>query len=80
MKRGNGVRQATCASCSGTGQVIMVSGEWARQQRRMARLSLREVARRMGFSAPYICDLELGRRPMSGGLWERYSKALAEKA
>ena len=38
------------------------TGRRAREARQKAKLSLREVARRMGVSAPYVSDLELGRR------------------
>jgi transcriptional regulator with XRE-family HTH domain len=36
-----------------------------RQTRLHHELSLREVARTMGISAPYLLDLELGRRTLS---------------
>ena len=39
------------------------TGRRARQAREKAGLSLREIARRMGVSAPYLSDLERGRRP-----------------
>jgi transcriptional regulator with XRE-family HTH domain len=38
------------------------SGELMRQAREKANLSLRDVAERMGVSAPYLSDLERGRR------------------
>ncbi len=41
------------------------TGEAARTEREAAGLSLREMARRMGVSAPYVSDLELGRRAWS---------------
>jgi predicted transcriptional regulator len=38
------------------------TGENARRLRQQARVSLREVARRLGVSAAYLSDLERGRR------------------
>ena len=38
------------------------TGRRAQKERKKAGLSLREVARRMGVSAPYVSDLERGRR------------------
>lgn len=49
-----------CPTC-GTGRAI-VSGEWLRERRKAAGLSLREFAARVGVSAPYICDIEKNRR------------------
>jgi transcriptional regulator with XRE-family HTH domain len=40
----------------------VVNGAWLRQQRQAARITLRDMAKRLGFSAPYICDIELNRR------------------
>jgi len=47
----------------------------ARAIREKAGLSVREVARRMGFSAAYISDLELGKRH-----WSRSKSILFERA
>lgn len=38
------------------------TGDALRQRRLKAGISLREMARRLGLSAPYLCDLEYGRR------------------
>lgn len=37
--------------------------------------SLRDIAKVLGFSAPYISDLELGRRNWSPGLLLNYENA-----
>lgn len=37
-------------------------GREMRLLRKKARVGLREIARRMGFSAPFVLDLEHGRR------------------
>lgn len=52
-----------CSTC-GTPKAV-VSGAWLRWRRREAGLTLREMARRLGYSAPYICDVELSRRACS---------------
>lgn len=40
----------------------MVDGAWLREKRKAAKLTLREMARRLEFSTPYLCDVELNRR------------------
>jgi len=53
-----------------------------RQQMRALRenkdLSVREVARRLGLSANYVSDLELGRRAFNTQLIHRYKQALSK--
>lgn len=51
--------------------------EW-RLHREVAGVSLRELARTMGVSAPYLSDLERGRRNWTEELEDRYVKALRE--
>ena len=46
-----------------------------RQLRKAHNISLREIARRMEFSAPFISDLELGRRNWTAKLALDYMKA-----
>lgn len=53
-------RNAPCCQCGSPQSVI--DGGWLRARRLRAGLTLREMARRTGFSAPYICDIELNRR------------------
>lgn len=67
-----------CSRCGGTGVEIddQATGSKLRADRqRLAGLTLREVARRMGLSAAYLSDLELGRRRWNAGLIERYREA-----
>lgn len=54
----------TCECCGGSGMKLDHShvGSNMRKLRRSKRLSLRSVADKMGFSAPYLSDLERGRR------------------
>ena len=64
-----------CSYCNGTGRVI--DATYLRNLRLTQGLSLREVARRAGFSVPYISDLELGRRPLRGELGKRLEAAIS---
>lgn len=41
-------------------------------KRQAAKLTLREMARALDFSAPYICDVELGRRHCTADLLKAY--------
>jgi len=68
----------TCPKCHGTGQVTddIWLGLHMRGLRRQAGHSLRVLAKRMGYSAPYISDLELGRRHWTPELIKVYSYAL----
>ena len=52
------------------------TGKNARAAREQARLSLREVARRLGVSPAYVCDLEKGRRPWNMQRAVRYATAV----
>lgn len=67
-----------CEWCNGTGERENAAyrGAEMRKLREAADLTLREVARRLEFSAAYISDLELGRRDWSEGLIKAYRNAL----
>lgn len=52
------------------------TGSGIRRERLKARVSLRAVARAMNLSAPYVSDLELGRRGWNHELLMRYSSAM----
>lgn len=71
-------RTAPCVRCNGTGEIENAAyrGQEMRKLRQATGLPLREVARRMGKSAAYISDLELGRRGWSGELIRAYQKAI----
>lgn len=51
---------APCPRCGSPASVV--NPAWLRQTRIAARVTLREMARRMSFSAPYLSDVEHGRR------------------
>lgn len=67
-----------CPRCNGTGTIPddRAMGAAMRQRREAAGLSLYDLAKKLGLSASYLCDLELGRRQWSGTNIERYEEAL----
>jgi len=67
-----------CKRCNGTGTEPdrTLVGNRMRALREDAGLSLRAVAIEMGYSAPYISDLELGRRLWSSDLIQKAEKAI----
>lgn len=52
------------------------TGYLFRQARKKAKLSLREMARRLKLSAPFVSDLELGRRNWTEEMAERFTDIL----
>ena len=52
------------------------TGQTARDLRVGNGIGLRQLARRIGFSSSYVCDLEHGRRAWSDDLVKRYSDAI----
>ena len=60
-----------CRHCGGMGKVVNPS--WLRYTRLRANETLRGAARRLGYSAAYLCDLEYGRRHCSLALADEYA-------
>lgn len=56
------LERRVCPHCRGRGETFVPAAGELRRRRESEGLSLREVARRLGFSAPYLSDVELGRR------------------
>lgn len=52
------------------------TGQLMREARQRAGLSVREMARRLGQSAPFVSDLELGRRGWNDKRIEQWAKVL----
>ncbi len=52
------------------------TGSDARNARRRTGRSLRFIAKKMGISAPYLSDLELGRRNWTDALLIRFERAI----
>ncbi len=67
-----------CPRCGGSGVVAddREIGKALKTER--GKLSLREVSRRMGVSAAYVCDLEHGKRAWNALRIQAYRKALTE--
>ncbi len=67
-----------CPRCNGMGQVTddKAVGEEMRAQRKARKVSLREIAKRLKWSAAYVSDLELGRRTWTNDKCVKYGKAL----
>lgn len=53
-------RDMPCNRC-GAPRVV-INGDWLRQRRLSAGVTLREAAKRFGVSAPYLSDIERNRR------------------
>lgn len=72
------MKMLPCRHCNGTGKEPdqLALGTEMRRKRVAAKKSLREVAIAMNFSAPYLSDLELGRRLWNADLMAAFEKAL----
>jgi len=70
---------ARCPACAGSGRVSSPVGVGRILRRLRGDVSLRRVAVVLGLSAPYVSDLERGRRNVSREMAMRYLKAV-EKA
>ena len=67
-------RTMKCPHCEGTGQLKLYDGAVLRAMREQAKMSLREFAKRLGFSPAYISDIELGKRRAMPAIVEVYKK------
>ena len=67
-----------CQHCKGTGKQLnqRAVGAEMRGLRELAQVSLREMARRMGITPPYLSDMELGKRNWSLERLEAFRKSL----
>ena len=64
--------ERACPTC---GHAVMErNGAYLRCVRQSGGMSLRAFADRCGWSAPYISDIELGRRRVTDGVWDAYQK------
>ena len=71
-------RRKSCPRCGGSGTVMHDGfvGQQMRSRREQAGISLRELARRVEWSAAYVSDLELGRKVWTDRKLKRYVKGL----
>jgi transcriptional regulator with XRE-family HTH domain len=67
-----------CDKCGGTGKIEspVLAGSFRRKIRKQYGLTLRAVATKMGVSAAYVSDLELGRRNWSPAVSAQYDNAM----
>ena len=67
-----------CPRCGGSGEVRHdgLVGKLMRERRMKAGISLRELARRIKWSAAYVSSLELGQRMWTDSKLQRYAKGL----
>lgn len=67
-----------CMACRGSGRVIdpRQIGARLRELRKQKEITGREMARRLGITAPYLSDMELGRRGWSTKWIQAFEKAL----
>jgi predicted transcriptional regulator len=63
-----------CKACGGKGAIESVDPTALRTRREDAGVSMGEMARRLGFSVPYISDVELGRRNVTERVAAEYEK------
>jgi predicted transcriptional regulator len=70
-----------CEHCGGSGFQMdhVKAGQHFRARRERLKISLREIAGYLGLSAPYVSDLERGRRNWTGERIEQYEKYLAKR-
>ncbi len=67
------ITKQTCPTCAGKGWLAAANA--LRARRIASGKSLRDVAKAMGFSAPYISDLERGRRAWNARLQAAFMEA-----
>jgi len=63
-----------CPKCGGSGHIADIDREALRTIRQDSGLSLKKMAKRIGVSAPYLSDIELGRRGCPDYVVEAYNK------
>lgn len=52
----------TCVQCDGRGIILQLNPLYIRSKRIKAGISMRQMARDLGFSAPFLSDVEHGKR------------------
>ena len=74
------LKTKNCHCCDGSGRELdsRAVGQQMKALRQSRGISQTEMARRLGFSKPYVCDLERGHRHWRSDLLARYNKALKQ--
>jgi hypothetical protein len=60
-----------CPTCGQLRKVI--NGSWLKDRRVLAGLTLKQVGAMVGVSAPYLCDVEKGRRNVTEKVLDVYA-------
>lgn len=68
--------KTACDKCGN--EYEQVTPRSARAHRKALRLTLRQLAARMGISMQHLCDLEKGRREFSAAMTRRFLAAVKE--
>lgn len=66
------MQKRECRACGGRGYTVRLAPEAMRAARERAGLSLRELGRSIGVSAPYLSDIERGHRAGNTAIWSAY--------
>jgi hypothetical protein len=71
-----------CPRCQGTGQILdqRELGRELRALRVASQMTLRAMSERLGITATYLCDLELGRRVWSPGRVQEFRAVCGARA
>ncbi len=68
-----------CPKCQGKGVITTIDSDKLRRMRKAAGFTLRQMARRLYFSAAYISDIELGRRNCTENIAKVYKSLKPRK-
>ena len=71
--------EVKCKECGGKGTRQVVLPESLKQARIAAGISMRSLAKRLGFTAPYLSDIENGRRRCTFEIEEAYTMLKPKK-
>src|SRR4030088_2815154 len=74
--RGNSLPAFSLVPMQGFEERMRALGEFIREQRRVARLSLRKLSEQAGISNPYLSQIERGLRKPSAEILQQIAKAL----
>lgn len=67
-------RKVRCKTCLGAGIIVLVKPESLRAVRESACISIRAMADKLDLSAPYLSDIERGRRNCTSKVEKAYAK------
>lgn len=65
-----------CPTCGSPRSII--NPKWLRTAREAANVAQSDLAKRLGYSAPYLCDIELGRRNCTPRVRKAYEALKAQ--